>query len=114
MSAPTARASNGRFMRLVPASDVPVDPDALPEDRFLDREISWLQFNERVLELAADESVPLLERTRYLVDLRQQPRRVLHGPRGRPQAPYRDRPGRALRVRTGTARGPRTDLAVRP
>jgi hypothetical protein len=37
MSAPTARASNGRFMRLVPASDVSVDPDALPEDRFLDR-----------------------------------------------------------------------------
>src|SRR5450759_995693 len=66
MSAPTARASNGRFMRLVPASDVQVDPDALPEDRFLDREISWLQFNERVLELAADDSVPLLERARYL------------------------------------------------
>jgi polyphosphate kinase len=66
MSAPTARSSNGRFMRLVPAPDVPVDADALPEDRFLDREISWLQFNERVLELAADESVPLLERARYL------------------------------------------------
>jgi polyphosphate kinase len=66
MSAPTARASNGRFMRLVPAPDVPVDPDALPDDRFLEREISWLQFNERVLELAADDSVPLLERARYL------------------------------------------------
>ena len=66
MSAPTARASNGRFMRLVPAPDLPVDPDALPDDRFLDREMSWLQFNERVLELAADESVPLLERARYL------------------------------------------------
>jgi len=66
MSAPTARASNGRFMRLVPTPDVPVDPDALPDDRFLEREISWLQFNERVLELAADESVPLLERARYL------------------------------------------------
>src|SRR5450756_1260521 len=66
MSAPTARSSNGRFMRLVAAPDMPVDADALPEDRFLDREISWLQFNERVLELAADESVPLLERARYL------------------------------------------------
>ncbi len=53
-------------MRLVAAPDVPVDPDALPADRFLDREISWLQFNERVLQLAADESVPLLERARYL------------------------------------------------
>jgi len=53
-------------MRLVASPDVPVDPGALPEDRFLDREISWLQFNERVLELAADDSVPLLERARYL------------------------------------------------
>jgi len=60
------RASNGRFMRVVSASPAPVDPGALPEDRFLDREISWLQFNERVLQLAADEAVPLLERAGYL------------------------------------------------
>ena len=66
MSAHTARSSNGRFMRLVTAPSMPVDPDALPEDRFLDRELSWLQFNERVLQLAADDSVPLLERARYL------------------------------------------------
>src|SRR5918995_3768339 len=39
---------------------------ALPPERFLDREISWLQFNERVLQLAGDENVPLLERCRYL------------------------------------------------
>ena len=51
-----ARSSNGRFMRVVPASGAPIDPEALPEDRFLDREISWLQFNERVLQLAADDS----------------------------------------------------------
>ena len=60
------RSSNGRFMRVVPASGTPVDPEALPSNRFLDREISWLQFNERVLQLAADDSVPLLERARYL------------------------------------------------
>jgi polyphosphate kinase len=35
-------------------------------DRFLDRELSWLRFNQRVLELAEDESLPLLERVRYL------------------------------------------------
>src|SRR6201996_5915564 len=40
--------------------------DDLPEERYLDREESWLRFNERVVELAEDESVPLLERVRFL------------------------------------------------
>ncbi|MDO5645153.1 MAG: RNA degradosome polyphosphate kinase [Dermabacter sp.] len=38
---------------------------ALPEDRYLDRELSWLAFNERVQELSQDPGVPLLERVRY-------------------------------------------------
>jgi polyphosphate kinase len=38
----------------------------LPADRFLDRELSWLDFNQRVLELAEDDSIPLLERVHYL------------------------------------------------
>ena len=48
--------------------DPPYDAtdDDLPGDRFLDREVSWLRFNERVLELAEDAALPLLERTRSL------------------------------------------------
>jgi polyphosphate kinase len=60
------RSSNGQFIRVVRAEKPPAEPGSLPEDRFLEREISWLQFNERVLQLAADQSVPLLERARYL------------------------------------------------
>jgi polyphosphate kinase len=42
------------------------DSDDLPLERFLDRELSWLAFNQRVLELAEDPTVPLLERVNFL------------------------------------------------
>ena len=39
----------------------------LPADRYSDRELSWLSFNRRVLDLARDAGrVPLLERARFL------------------------------------------------
>jgi polyphosphate kinase len=38
----------------------------VPASRFLDRELSWLAFNERVLALAKDPDLPLLERARFL------------------------------------------------
>jgi polyphosphate kinase len=38
----------------------------LPDHRYLDREVSWLSFNQRVLELAEDPTVPVLERANFL------------------------------------------------
>ncbi|WP_296194124.1 RNA degradosome polyphosphate kinase [uncultured Microbacterium sp.] len=38
----------------------------LPEGRYLDRELSWLAFNQRVLELGEDPLVPVLERANFL------------------------------------------------
>jgi len=49
-----------------PEGAQPDDESGLPAERYLDREESWLRFNERVLELAEDESIPLLERVRFL------------------------------------------------
>jgi polyphosphate kinase len=39
---------------------------AEPEPRFLNRELSWLEFDARVLALAQDASLPLLERVKFL------------------------------------------------
>jgi polyphosphate kinase len=49
-----------------PAATSPSIDNALPEDRYLNRELSWLEFNARVLALAADTSLPLLERAKFL------------------------------------------------
>lgn len=45
---------------------VEVFDEQLPENRYLDRELSWLAFNQRVLELAEDDTLPLLERSNFL------------------------------------------------
>ena len=45
----------------------PLPAEPLPADRFFDRELSWLAFNNRVLDLAKDKlRVPLLERAKFL------------------------------------------------
>jgi polyphosphate kinase len=49
-----------------PAATAAAIEDELPEHRYLNRELSWLDFNARVLALAADTSLPLLERAKFL------------------------------------------------
>ncbi|TQF67263.1 RNA degradosome polyphosphate kinase [Rhodococcus spelaei] len=50
------------------ATPLAVDGSVIPlaEDRYLNRELSWLDFNSRVLSLAEDPSLPLLERAKFL------------------------------------------------
>jgi polyphosphate kinase len=47
-----------------PDTDTGHGPETGPE-RFVNRELSWLAFNERVLAMAEDERVPLLERLKF-------------------------------------------------
>jgi polyphosphate kinase len=67
----TVDSRRGRpSLRPVP-TEGPAGPEesarsALPEDRFLNRELSWLDFGARLLDLASDDRVPLLERAKFL------------------------------------------------
>ncbi|MBX7430690.1 RNA degradosome polyphosphate kinase [Mycobacterium sp. Y57] len=59
-------AGDGGAPEAPPAATPPPVENPLPEDRYLNRELSWLDFNARVLALAADPSMPLLERLKFL------------------------------------------------
>ncbi len=59
--------------KLMPQANLPVEPvEASPEsieldapELYLNRELSWLEFNHRVLQLAEDSDLPLLERVKF-------------------------------------------------
>ena len=89
------------------ATPLPAATD-LPDDRYLNRELSWLDFNARVLALAEDTSQPLLERAKFLAIFALEPRRVLHGSGRRAQAPRR-KPGSPCASADGLT--PREQLA---
>ncbi len=67
VASPASRRAPRRADADGPTSDnAGVEGSALPPDRFLNREVSWLDFNARVLALAEDEVTPLLERAKFL------------------------------------------------
>ena len=50
--------------QLAPPANPPRD-DRKYDDRFVNRELSWLDFNDRVLSLAVEPGIPLLERAKF-------------------------------------------------
>ena len=62
---PASRATQDRIE--IPDFEPTLTPEGdISPDRFLDRELSWLAFNARVLELAEDPDLQLLERVTFL------------------------------------------------
>lgn len=68
-SKPGAEGLTGarRLMSLPSPAEVPLDPNNLEDPRlYINRELSWLEFNQRVLDQALDTYHPLLERVKFV------------------------------------------------
>ena len=95
---PQPQRSGGRARRMLPA-DMP----------YINRELSWLEFNDRVLFEAVGRAQPAARSGPLPVHLREQPRRVLPGPRCRPEAA-----GRGRQIQPDSRRhGRRSDSSTR-
>src|SRR5438309_10380565 len=53
-------------VELLPKDDVPPEERLSNPENFINRELSWLEFNRRVLEEAQDPTQPLIERVKFL------------------------------------------------
>ncbi len=66
MESPATKSAKKSSPAVKSAGRQPRLPDFAPRDLYLNRELTWLQFNRRVLHEAGDERNPLLERVKFL------------------------------------------------
>ena len=113
---PLGGARTGHYHRPMALPDAVGFP-ALDDARYLNRELSWLDFNARVLALAEDASLPLLERAKFLAifssnldeffQVRVSGLQEQLAAGVRTNSPGRPRPGRAAPRDPGAGRGAR-------
>jgi len=63
---PATNVSPDNVVPMSPPNEAPPEPDFSAAKNFINRELSWLEFNRRVLEEAQDPAQPLLERVKFL------------------------------------------------
>ena len=90
---PLSEAEAARFL---PTAEDPFPApreslDLADPELYFNRELSWVDFNDRVLQLAEDHDAAAARAREVRRDLHVEPRRVLHGPRRRPARPGRGR-----------------------